>query len=357
MTGKEYLENIRDQLKLGHNQNRMGEKVLRAFGYVRRRATAIQEINAKLEDLGLSASPAIDSQMPLRSPRIIFSLKSTNEAATTGSSNDPGALSPNGFATPLQDEEDTDGSLPELAFSISELTSAKKDVAWVTPDSSIQKAYTIMLQHKYSQLVVASHASPRQQDIKGIVSFQSMAKALMNGKPTAVGDCIDEDVSCAPVNTDLTAVLSQLSRNDVVLVIGLDKRLQGIVTAWDLAEEFTQLVDPFRRIGEIEERLRTLIRRGLGNEKVAMFLRDAGLSGDDPIAEVEELTMGDLQRVLDDPEHWDALKLAFDRVAFIHTLGEVRGYRNRLMHFKDSLNEGEIDQLTNFCDIVREIQL
>ena len=40
-----------------------------------------------------------------------------------------------------------------------------------------------MLLHKFSQLVVADHEKPRQQDIKGVISFQSMAKALMNSKP------------------------------------------------------------------------------------------------------------------------------------------------------------------------------
>ena len=95
----------------------------------------------------------------------------------------------------------------------------------------------------------------------------------------------------------------------------------------------------------------------LGIDKVAEFLRDHGLSGKDPIAEIKELTMGELQRVLEFPEHWDALKLAFDRVVFTKALDEARGYRNRLMHFRDPLTEEERRRLSNFCDTVREIQL
>ena len=225
----------------------------------------------------------------------------------------------------------------------------------MTPDASIQEAYTTMLRHKYSQLVVASHERPRQQDIKGIVSFQSMAKALMHGRPTTVGDCIDKDVSFAQSDTDLNSVVHQLDGNDVVLVIGRGNRLQGIVTAWDLAQEFAVLVDPFKRIGEIEERLRTLLRKQLGTHTVAEFLRDSRPPADDPVAGLDELTMGELQRVLEVPEHWDALELAFDRVVFIRALGEACGYRNRLMHFKDPLNKDEKIRLTNFCDMVREI--
>ena len=352
MTGRKYLEDIRTQLESGRYQHRMGANVLRAFGYIRRRATAIEEINATLRDLGLVADPPVGAEMPLRVPRIRFSLRPETEAVDQSET-----LVSNDFDVPLQDTEDNDSNLPEPAFSISELTSANTVIESVTPDASIQEAHTKMSLHKYSQLVVASHARPRQQGIKGIVSFQSIAKALMNGKPATVGDCLDEDVSFAESDADLKSVVRQLSWNDVVLVIGKDKKLQGIVTAWDLAEEFADLVDPFKRIGEIEERLRTLVSMRLGKHEVAQFLGDHGLSGDDPEAEIEEWTMGVLQRVLEFPAHWDALELVFDRVVFIQALDEARGYRNRLMHFGDPLTGVERKRLTNLCDMVREIQL
>ena len=355
MTGRQYLEAIRTELRSGRHQHRMGENLLRAFGYVRRRATAIEEINSTLETLGLVADPPVDSEMPLRAPRIRFSLKVGNGAETPEAVDGPVIVDSNSFDVPLQDADDNDGNLPEPSFSVSELESANTVVECVPPDASIQEAYTKMVRYKYSQLVVASIEKPRQQDIKGIVSFQSMAKALMNSGPTTVGDCTNKEVCFVQSDTDLKSVVTQLSENDVVLVIGRDKRLQGIVTAWDLAEEFAELVDPFKRIGEIEERLRTLVRVRLGIQRVAEFLRDHALSGNDPIAELEELTMGELQRVLDFPEHWNALKLAFDRGVFIDALGEARGYRNRLMHFRDPLTEVEMTRLTNICDMVREI--
>ena len=206
-------------------------------------------------------------------------------------------------------------------------------------------------------MVVASNSKPRQQDIKGIVSFQSLAKALMNGDPKTVKDCIDDSVPLVQTNADLKSVVGQLSENDVVLVIGKDKRLQGIVTASDLAEEFAELVDPFKRIGEIEERLRALVRTRLGKDKVAEFLADHGVSGNNPVAEIEELTMGELQRILGFPKHWDGLGLAFDRVIFTSALGQARDCRNRLMHFGDPLTKEEKKALSNFCETVREIQL
>ena len=355
MTGKEYLQEIRANLELGRNQHRMGENILRAFGYVRRRATAIKHVNATLEELGLVADPPINSEMPLRLPRTRFSLRDESDAAKPETVDDPPTLDSD--RPEAQDDEDDEIILPEPAFSVSELVSADRDVECVSPSSPIEKAYTTMLLHKYSQLVVADSKRPRQQDIKGIVSFQSLAKALMNGKPKTVGECIDSNVTHVQSDADLRSVVSLLSGNDVVLVIGRDKRLQGLVTAWDLADEFAQLVEPFNRIGEIEERLRTLGRMRLGKERVGEFLKDHGFSGKDPTAEIEELTMGELQRVLEFPEHWDALEMTFDRVVFIDALGKAVDYRNRLMHFRDPLTEDERTHLINFCDIVREIQL
>ena len=357
MTGQEYLEDILTNLESGRRQHKMGENILRAFGYVRRRATAIEEINATLVELGLEADPPVNSQMPLRTPRIRFSLKATTDTVTPEAVDGPDTLDSDGSDDPSQVAEDDEINLPEPAFRVSELTSANIDVECVSPSASIQVAYTTMLLHKYSQLVVANHKKPKQQDIKGVVSFQSIAKALMNGQPKTVGDCIDKDVPYAQSEDDLKSVVSQLDGNDVVLVIGQNKRLRGIVTAWDLAEEFAGLVDPFNRIGEIEQRLRTLVGTRLGKHKVAQFLKDHGLSGDDPTKELERLTMGELERVLEFPEHWDALGLPFDRVVFIGALSEARDYRNRLMHFREPLKKDDMAQLTNFCDTVREIQL
>ena len=368
MTGKEYLENIRDKLISGHRQHRKGESLLRAFGYVRRRATAIDEINAALVSLELVSVPRVTVDMPLTKPYIRFALASVDGAATSNAASDPETQVSDEFDSLLQDEEEQDGEeqsteddtsdLPEPALRVSELASAKTDITWVSPSASIKTAYTTMLMHKYSQLVVADRQDPLRQDIKGIVSFQSMAKALMDGKPNTVGDCV-ADAPLVRSDADLKSVVIQLKENDVVLVYGQDdNRLQGIVTAWDLAEEFSELVDPFRRIGEIEERLQTVLSRKLGPARVLEFLsRNQRASSGSRTAEIKELTMGELQRVLEFPEHWDALGLAFDRAVFIKVLNDARGYRNRLMHFGDPLTEAEKTHLTNFCNMVRAIQL
>ena len=71
---------------------------------------------------------------------------------------------------------------------------------------------------------------------------------------------------------------------------------------------------------------------------------------------VDELTIGDLVRVLQNPEYWEQLELsAVDKALFVKALDEMRDFRNRLMHFRDPLTNGELQKLTNLCELVREI--
>lgn len=362
MSGQEYLAAIKAELLAGHHQHRMGENILGAFGYVRRRATAIDEINATLEELGLLTHPPIEREMPLRSPRIRFALAPQDESSKGSAGLSEARSSLDTTDEALEDEaaddEEVAGEVLAPSFRISEIESAKRPVECISPDASVQQAYTEMALKKYSQLVVASGATPRSQDIKGIVSYQSMAKAVLSGAPKKVRDCLDDGVQIVESDADLKDVVAMLGESDVVLVVGKDHRLQGIVTSWDLAEEFAQLVDPFMRIGEIEDRLGTLVRDKLGRERIAGFLSDHGSAGGERGEQPEELTMGELQRVLEYPAHWDRLGLnAIDRGTFIAALDDIREFRNRLMHFKDPLSSKEASKLTNFCDLVREIPL
>ena len=352
------MESIRFNLESGHRQHRMGENVLRAFGYLRRTGKAIQEINSSLDDLGLIVDPPINPEMPFKYPRIRFRLIHEDESTSTENVCEVEDTDPDILEALLQDIQDIeDISLPDHAFSISDLPSADRDVEWVSSSAPIKTAYTKMVLEKYSQLVVADSAKPLRQDIKGIISFQSMTNALMNGDPKTVGDCVDKGVPTVGSDTDLRSVVDELGKHDVVLVIGNENRLQGIVTAWDLAAEFAQLVDPFKRIGEIEERLRILIEKRLGQDHVTEFLTNHGLSNEDRVADPDRLSMGDLQRVLENPANWDSLQLPFERVVFTDALDKARRYRNRLMHFRDPLIETEVKLLQQLCDMVRQIQL
>lgn len=358
MSGRDYLTAIKKELAAGRHQHRMGENILAAFGYVRRRQTAIDEINKALDDLELQTDPPIGPDMPLRVPRIRFSLKAVGTP--------PQAIDEEPVEPEPEDVEQQEEGLPESletlvpAFRIAELDAADQPVDCIAPDAPLSEAYTRMALRKYSQLVVGNGNKPRRQDIKGIVSYQSIAKALLTGQPTTVRECVDDSIPVLRSEADLKDVVPLLGVHDVVLVVGSDQRLQGIVTAWDLAEEFAQLVDPFKRIGEVEGRLTALLNAKLGKDRIHEFLLKnppSVPSGDASGSNGDGLTIGDLQRIFEHPDYWANLGLkGVHKSTFTDALERTRLFRNRLMHFRDPLTAEEAKELTNFCDIVREIK-
>jgi CBS domain-containing protein len=346
MTGREYLQNIKEELQAGHWQHKKGASILAAFGYARRRKAALAAINKELKRLGLKADPPIDEGMPLDSSHVSFSL--VEEAVGPRSVKKESATAPVG-----KGGEEPGIELPIPTFKVHDLDAADKHVECIKANETLSKAYTIMLKHKYSQLVVADTNDPLSTAIKGAITYQSIADALINGPAKTVIDCLDKTTPQVSVDDDIDRVITSLAKHDVVLVIGPDKRLSGIVTAWDLAVEFAELVGPFKWIGEIESRIRECVRNKLGASAVVSFLvgtTEATLKNDP-----EMLNLGDLVRIVQNPDNWRKLGLPLDRQEFSKIMDETREYRNRLMHFRDPLNQDEKRRLQNYCEMVRKI--
>ncbi|GEM_PF-4162207 len=234
MSGKDYLLRIKDELKAGRNQWRRGDKVLAAFGYSRRRQTVLDMIKAEMDKIGLTADPLIDSNMPLDfSVRFYLS----DGPAIQDDKTQP---APSQATKPVEPVKKTSDAVPPeievevtpfSGFKVGDLASANKAVVCVASSDTIAKAYTEMSLKKYSQLVVASSGTPRIQDIKGIVSYQSIAEALLSGKSTTVGQCLGKTPPVVTLEDDIDKVVSELSESNVVLVKRVDNRLCGIITA------------------------------------------------------------------------------------------------------------------------------
>jgi hypothetical protein len=68
----------------------------------------------------------------------------------------------------------------------------------------------------------------------------------------------------------------------------------------------------------------------------------------------DELTMGDYQQVLSNPEMWTKLGWPLDRQTFIERLDEIRKIRNGVMHFNpDPPPAGTIDKLRKLNSVLR----
>ena len=140
-----------------------------------------------------------------------------------------------------------------------------------------------------------------------------------------------------------------------MLVRGPQRKLSGIITKKDLGRRLQELTSPFVTLGEIERGLRTLIDAAefTGNELKAMAL--------DPTSErevktINDLTLGEYQRLLQQPEAWNRVGLVIDKKTFSDGLDRVRRVRNGVMHFDPSgPTDADRKRLSGFLDVVYQL--
>lgn len=339
--GDAYLDAIRDELKHGRRQWRRGDKVLEAFGYRRRRRTAIELINRRLKAKGLHTIPAITASMPL-DRGITFYLKDGKKAPRTKAVEEGSQES----ASELEEPPVSD----ERSLVVGNLECAERTPEQISPSATVKKAMTTMALRDYSQLVVTTGS----RQIKGIISYRSIAEAYLHGQPKIVQECLDTTVPIVEQSEPLLDVVNRFNQHTAVLVIRSDKTLAGIVTPADIAAEFGALAAPFLLIGQIEDQLRYLLHKNHPNLTDA--LTSVAGSTDGPPAVVSDLTMGELHRVLSNEDHWKHTGIKFDRAEFCNELDAVREVRNAVMHFRDP-PEGSVERLKRFASVVQKAYL
>ena len=124
------------------------------------------------------------------------------------------------------------------------------------------------------------------------------------------------------------------------------------MTLADVVEVYGQMASPFFMIGRIDQRLRRIIE--------ATFPMKAIIALCDPDGErsldgYDQLTIGDYQRILENPDCWDTLGWQLDRRLLSARLKEITQIRNNLMHFNnDPLPEDMVSTLQNFLDLLQE---
>lgn len=242
------------------------------------------------------------------------------------------------------DEEETPW---DHGLTIGNLASASKGVTSVAPDAELSKAITLMLLDDYSQLAVMAGA----RNLKGAVSLKSIAKAR-NANPGASLSAAIIKAEAVPYTADLIGALPLIQRNEFVFVVGADQSVAGIVTLADVVEAYGNMASPFFMIGRIDQRLRGIIEAIFPMETISVLCDPDGRRG---LSGFEQLTMGDYQRILENPECWDTLRWQLDRRTICARLDEIAKIRNNLMHFNnDRLPEDVISMLQNFLDLLRD---
>jgi hypothetical protein len=72
---------------------------------------------------------------------------------------------------------------------------------------------------------------------------------------------------------------------------------------------------------------------------------------------VDDLTMGELERIIEQPANWNAVNIRYDRATFCKELAAVRELRNEVMHFGDTPDAKEFKRLKDFAAVVQRAYL
>jgi hypothetical protein len=304
-----------------------------------------ERVNADLNNRGLTTRPDFRAVTLDNSISVILTTQMPGDGPSAVIADKPSETLEVAQLTITADDDD-DVSW-DHGLTIGNLPSASKIVSSVAPDATFEQAITVMIIEDYSQLAVMS--GPR--NLKGAVSWKSIAKAR-NANPDAKLSAAIFRAAEVPYTADLISTLPLIQSREFVFVLGADRSVTGIVTLADVVEVYGQMASPFFMIGRIDQRLRRIIEAAF-SIKTIVALCDS--DGERSLDGYDQLTMGDYQRLLENPDCWDNLGWALDRRLFSARLTEIAQIRNNLMHFNnDPIPDDMVFMLQNFLDLLQE---
>jgi hypothetical protein len=154
---------------------------------------------------------------------------------------------------------------------------------------------------------------------------------------------------------DLLRLVPRIVEEDFVLVLNARNEVGGLVTAADLGKLFAERAETFLMLGEIDQRLRDLIRQRLPLEAIARHCRRS--DEDSAVRSFDDLTMGDYQAILEDPQCWDAIGWPLDRSEVRKVVNTVREVRNDVVHFSpDPVEPERTAMVRGLLSLLREHQ-
>jgi CBS domain-containing protein len=291
----------------------------------RRGVWVVKTINKDLQRFGLETEPSfesgwIDGRITVR--------KIPNPGDTDTASPTPNAGQPPG-----------DNQVNWLR--VSSLESANIALTGVTRDDSLVKAQSLMIRNDYSQLPVLSG----ERNLEGAVSWESISTAMMHSDDIDLRSCIVPAI-LVDAEDDLLTLIPRVIDAGYVFVVGSQKRISGIVTTADLSKAFQTLAGPFLLVGEAERHLKRIVNQCYTAATIKE-VRDP--SDNREVSAAEDLSIGEIHRLLENRDRWGELNWKIDRNIFISALQELRDLRNEIMHFSpDPIDEETIGGARRF---------
>ncbi|WP_031167586.1 CBS domain-containing protein [Streptosporangium roseum] len=236
---------------------------------------------------------------------------------------------------------------PQIALRVGDVPTARNDVlVSVSPADTLERAYTLMTQHDYSQLPVLSGTS----FLRGVVTLESIAIAWGGGARNTVTAAM-RPAEIVRVEASLQATIPLIRDKGYVFVLDGGQAVCGIITASDILAWFEELTGAYLTLGEIERRLRLCVDRMCPSVEE---LREA--TGRRTADATHDLDLGGIENAFKKPGYWNRLGWIIEQEAFVAELSMIRKIRNKVMHFQPgSPIDEERKRLDGFVNWLRRI--
>jgi hypothetical protein len=318
------------------------------FGAKRRGTWIVHWIRATLSQAGLRTEPDFESAF-LDSPVIFVLASEIPTAQREIKASALPRLESSAISTRI---DETSSPYADPTHRLSKLAAANRIPVSVSPDTSLREAVTILLTKDFSQLPVMVG----ERDVKGIVTWSSIGSRLALGKKAQHVREYMEPHHELHADASLFQAIEVIVDAQYVLIRGRNNKITGIVTASDLSLQFKQLSEPFLLLGEIENHLRLLLASKLTTQDFALAKDPSDVTR--TVAAVEDLSFGEYQRLLENPQVWVRLDLEIDRQQFCVQLNHIRQIRNDVMHFDpDGIPDEDMERLRDFVRFLGRLQM
>jgi len=222
------------------------------------------------------------------------------------------------------------------------------DPVTVHLDDSIQKALKLMLDNDFDQLPVVS-----DNRVEGAITYKSVARYVKSMddphvSETSVKIALNTNPTFVDRDHDLFELFDTLAEDDYVLIGDRDE-LEGILTRYDVFYFLEHQVEPFLKIGEIEESLRHLFRASCDDldQRIEDTFADRVEHDEsyDPPERPEDFSFDDYRMFMMRNLDYLPPRLSQERDMVESLLENLRETRNALLHFRADADEVDRDQL------------
>ena len=302
INAEQQLGSIASKLKIGEPVPPTTPRTLISwFGSSRRGRRRVLRVEEALTPCGLKTNPPFTDTWIDGTIAFELSVPQTAPKDYTKKFRQKHASSAEDKIPPETERSSGDKQDSLAGYAVRKLKSANTPPISVKPDTPLKTVVTIMMAHDISQVPVMQN----EFDLKGVVRWSSIGARLALEKiPATARDCMEPPNQIRAAD-DVFAVVGSIVQKEYAMVQGDDKRYTGIVTTSDLSEILHIWAEPFLLIGEIENRIRSLIRPKFSLEELRRVAKDET----EEIESIEDLAFGHYVWLLQNPDNWTKLQL------------------------------------------------